>query len=58
MHDILGVNLMCTFRWDMSFEIFLPYGSILTNTKRKKSKILNFETQNNNKEIIVWRFGG
>ncbi len=36
MHDFLAVNLKCTFRGDVVWNFFLPYGPMLTKTKKKK----------------------
>ena len=40
----------------MSFKVFLPYGPLLTKTKKivKKSKVQNFEKE---KKKMVWGYG-
>ncbi len=47
MHEVLGVNLLRTFRGDVVNFFFLAYGPMLTKTKKKnvkkKNKILHFE---------------
>ncbi len=56
-----GVNLCYVISEEMSFEVFSPYGPMLTNTKniRKKSKMQNFPKRNktNKKKKTVWRYG-
>ncbi len=44
MHEFLGTNLL-SLSEEMSFEVFFPYGAILTKTEknRKNSKPLNCE---------------
>ena len=38
MHGLLGVNLWCTFRGDVVWSFFLPYGAMLTKIKKKWQK--------------------
>ena len=56
MHDFWEW-IRCVFSEETSFEFFLPYGPMLTKTKKKNvknKKIENFWKTTN----MVWRYGG
>ncbi len=56
MHEFLGVNLLCTFRGDdvVWRFFFLPYGPMLTKTKKKIVKNQKCKILKNKK--IFWRY--
>ncbi len=43
MHEFLEVNVLYTFRQDAIWSFFLPYGPMLTKTKKKWQKIQNLK---------------
>ncbi len=44
IHEFLGAKLLCTFRQNVVWSFFSPYGPMLTKTKKKLSKV----------QILIW----
>ncbi len=38
VHDCLGLNLLCTFRGESRWKLFLPYGPMLLKTEKNGKK--------------------